>query len=235
VPAPVKLGMAALVAFALFRRRSTSARATAARNDSPPPVRGPEFDGLALGEPVSPELALVDSSIRERLVAGNTSDAGTPETPALSPSASKDEVVARGGRRRGRQIVVGLTALVVAAVAATTIYTHRERSLTAPGAGPGRASPDGPSDGTRSSGRAFAWAPVANVSSYKVAILKNDKIVYSEATSVPRLTVPTHWRRGGRTLSLTPGTYEWYVWPVFRSGNTDRRGPPVVATTFSIG
>lgn len=182
---------------------------------------------------MSPELALIDSSIRERLVAKDPTEAPTPATLPSAP----DEEIFPATRRRGRhRILVGLVALAVVAFAATAIYIHRERSVAEPGIAAGPPHSGGtPSTATPSAGRAFAWAPVVNATSYDVAILSDGKTVYRETTSVPRLTVPARWSQNGKMVSLTAGTYQWFVWPVFGSGAAHRRGAPVVATTFNVG
>jgi len=127
---------------------------------------------------------------------------------------------ARRSRRRGRaRLAVGLVLLVAALVAAGAA-TMLIRRADAPAAPP--------------VSRTFAWAPVAGASAYDVEIRRDAAIVYSMRTTVPHVRVPAHWTRGAQTYALTPGTYQWYVWPVRRSGTGARRGAAVVATTFAV-
>ena len=104
--------------------------------------------------------------------------------------------------------------MVVAGVAATVLIRRADR--------PAAAAPVA---------RNFAWAPVAGATGYDVEIQRDGTIVYSTRTTVPHIRVPARWTRGAESLSLTPGTYHWYVWPLKGS---DRRNPAVVATTFEI-
>jgi hypothetical protein len=97
-----------------------------------------------------------------------------------------------------------------------TVATHS--SATAPVSGP--------------SGRNFAWAPVKGASEYDVEIRRNGEVVYTAKTSVSHVRVPVQWERGGLKLTLSPGAYQWYVWPLLGAGG--RRGAAVVATTFLI-
>ena len=83
--------------------------------------------------------------------------------------------------------------------------------------------------------RLLVWAPVANAAGYTVEITRNGESVYAATTSVPRLLVPSQWRHNRRTVTLSAGTYRWYVWPVFRSGTTTRRSfAAVVASKLEI-
>jgi hypothetical protein len=60
----------------------------------------------------------------------------------------------------------------------------------------------------------FAWAPVAGAGSYHVELFDGPSKIYSADTRKPQLTVPVRWSVAGKSRSLTPGEYRWYVWPV---------------------
>lgn len=61
----------------------------------------------------------------------------------------------------------------------------------------------------------FAWAPDPDASGYHVELFRDSSRVFDADTKRPALTIPAHWRFGGRSRSLEPGDYRWYVWPVF--------------------
>ena len=85
------------------------------------------------------------------------------------------------------------------------------------------------------SSRLLVWAPVANASGYAVEVTRNGESVFSATTSVPHVRVPGQWRHAGRKVTLSPGTYHWYVWPVVRSGSSHRRATAaVVASNLEI-
>lgn len=184
---------------------------------------------------VSPELALVDATIRDRLI---EEDEGPSEDRVEEPIRGADgsEANPPTKRRRGR-VVVG--AAVLAAVVAVVAAGIR---LQASGGGASRAetsttttTPTAVSPAaSRSTGRNFAWAPVRGASEYDVEIRRNSGVVYTATTSAPHVTVPAQWVRAGRKLELSPGTYSWYVWPVLTDGSRRRRGAAVVATTFVV-
>ncbi len=81
----------------------------------------------------------------------------------------------------------------------------------------------------------LGWPPVAKASAYVVEITHNGESIYSATTSVPHVHVPGRWRRDGHTVTLAPGTYSWYVWPILRVGSTTRKSTPtVVASKLEI-
>ena len=85
------------------------------------------------------------------------------------------------------------------------------------------------------SSRVFAWGPVANATGYTVEITRKGESVFSAATIAPHISVPTHWRHAGRNMTLSPGTYDWYVWPIVRSGTTTRTSTTaIVASNLEI-
>ena len=101
----------------------------------------------------------------------------------------------------------------------------------------GRTTPTVPKAGASgpSSSRSLAWAPVASATGYTVEITGNGEAVYSATTSVPNVRVPDRWRRDGRSMTLSPGTYRWYVWPVFGSGGERHQGrKAIVASVLAI-
>jgi hypothetical protein len=219
----VKLGFAALVALFMYRQRSRVVVGAA-------PVAAPD-------DPISPELVLIDSSLRERLV---LEDAYVEaEVPEVS-SAGAADIRGEGGpftRRRTLTAAVLLVAAVTVGVGITLLLTgHRSTSAHRSVPVVSTASPSSPTTSPRigSAGRDFAWAPVKGASRYDVQIRRAGKIIYSATTSAPRVRIPREWQRSGRTLVLSPGAYQWYVWPVAGSGAGSRRGAAVVATTFTI-
>jgi hypothetical protein len=60
--------------------------------------------------------------------------------------------------------------------------------------------------------RNFAWAPVAGASGYHVEFFLGSSLVFSTDTIRPSIALPATWRLAGRTRSLVPGEYRWYVW-----------------------
>lgn len=60
----------------------------------------------------------------------------------------------------------------------------------------------------------FAWAPSPGASGYHVELFHGALKVFAADTTRPALTIPGSWIFGGRSRSLEPGDYRWYVWPV---------------------
>jgi len=232
---PLTLGLAALAALVVYRKRTgrePGARgALVVRRAA---LTGAAVLGATLDDPVSPELALVDSALRDRLSLDTEAAQATVEEPQPTPDADGRHDRKGETHRRYRRFVVASVILVAAAIVAALAVAHVDEHG---GSGAARAtttatlSPSTAAGEHRSVGRDFAWAPVRGASGYDVEIQRNGEIVYATRTSVAHLTVPLRWKLGGPTRSLSPGTYRWYVWPVVRG----RRGPAVVATTFQLG
>ena len=66
--------------------------------------------------------------------------------------------------------------------------------------------------------RRFAWAPVDGAVGYHVELFRGNDRVLARDTKAPVLELAPSWRYQGRTVTLTPGEYRWYVWPVTASG-----------------
>jgi len=66
--------------------------------------------------------------------------------------------------------------------------------------------------------RRFAWAPVDGAVGYHVELFRGNDRVLAQDTKEPILELAPSWRYQGRTVTLTPGEYRWYVWPVTASG-----------------
>lgn len=60
----------------------------------------------------------------------------------------------------------------------------------------------------------FAWAPVPDASGYHVELFRGSSKVFEAETRRPSVTVPARWSFDGRSDSLRPGDYRWYVWPL---------------------
>jgi hypothetical protein len=69
-------------------------------------------------------------------------------------------------------------------------------------------------------GQTFVWAATAGAAAYEFQLFRGNTRVFRARAVEPRLELPGRWRQGGRTQTLTPGTYRWYVWPI--SSRTNR-------------
>jgi hypothetical protein len=83
----------------------------------------------------------------------------------------------------------------------------------------------------RALARRFAWAPVQGASAYRVEIHSGSTRIFTRVTSKPQVTVPATWVSEGKRVSLEPGEYNWYVWPI-ESGRRASRA--VVQASLSI-
>jgi len=53
---------------------------------------------------------------------------------------------------------------------------------------------------------------------YHVELFRGNDRVLAQDTKEPVLELAPSWRYQGRNVTLTPGEYRWYVWPVTASG-----------------
>ena len=132
----------------------------------------------------SPELALIDSTLRERLARASPAPVRVPYTAEAPPEVTP-------GSRRVRLAALVVSALLVAVGGAWYLIarTGSPTKGSAPAAAP----------------RVFAWAPVAGIRRYAVEIRRSGVVIFAARTTEPRLTLK---------FTLSRGTYQWYVWPV---------------------
>ncbi len=158
--------------------------------------------------------------------------------------------ISRAGRRRSVAFAGGATAgaLVIALLVgvrvdlggapagADTVVLEAPISESAPEA-PVEADEASPSPVDRTppppapAPQRFAWAPASGAASYHVELFLGSSKVFETGTRQPAVTVPARWRFEGRTRTLVPGDYRWYVWPV-RSGR--RSGTAIVQARLVV-
>jgi hypothetical protein len=63
-------------------------------------------------------------------------------------------------------------------------------------------------------GQTFVWAAAPGSAAYEFQLFRGNARIFRARALEPRLELPGRWRQGGRTQTLTPGTYRWYVWPI---------------------
>jgi hypothetical protein len=93
------------------------------------------------------------------------------------------------------------------------------------------ASP--PAAATKSEARTFAWAPAPGATGYEIQLFRGNDRVLVERTGETKLKIGPRWTYEGRTMSLQPGRYRWYVWPLGAGGARSDR--PVVQARVLIG
>jgi len=116
-------------------------------------------------------------------------------------------------------VVIAVVAFAMAAVSGG----HREPDAVAGAPANVRATsmeqskvrPADPVPGSVSGGaRRFAWAPVKAAEGYHVELYRGSDRVFAGESRVPTISVPARWTYAGKTRTLAPGDYRWYVWPV---------------------
>jgi hypothetical protein len=67
---------------------------------------------------------------------------------------------------------------------------------------------------TRPEPQRFAWAPSPGADGYHVELFRGDERIFASEARRPGITVPARWSFEGRSRTLGPGRYRWYVWSV---------------------
>ena len=98
-----------------------------------------------------------------------------------------------------------------------------------------RAALTTPLDGARlSAPPRLDWSAVPRATYYNVQIFRNGKKVLSAWPTSTSFRLARTWKFDGRTQTLSPGRYRWYVWPGFGARSDGRYGKPVGTRTFVV-
>ena len=149
--------------------------------------------------------------------------------------------LANRASRRGltrRLLVAAVAAVALAAMATAGVYLgllisgHPPSVLNGAAVtarlNRGRLVPAAARSNGAAAGTLLGWSPVAHASLYTVELTRHGQVVYSATTQRPHVNLPSRWRRDGRPMALSPGTYRWFAWPIVRSGTATRKLAPVV-------
>jgi hypothetical protein len=102
--------------------------------------------------------------------------------------------------------------------AVETVPAVAAPAFTPPAPAPPAGKPSRPRNRTpavsRPVARPFAWAPSPGASAYHVELFRGAERVFAAQTKKPAIDVPARWQFAGRSQTLEPGSYRWYVWPV---------------------
>jgi hypothetical protein len=72
----------------------------------------------------------------------------------------------------------------------------------------------GPAEGARVTVPVvLRWKAMLRSTFYNVQVYRGKAKIFSSWPTRPKLVLPGKWRFGGKLVRLTPGTYQWFVWP----------------------
>ena len=80
----------------------------------------------------------------------------------------------------------------------------------------------------------LAWARDAEADYYNLQLLRNGVRIFAAWPVKPTFTLKKSWKYGGRNYKLSPGRYEWYVWPGFGQRTAANYGALLGVRTFLI-
>jgi hypothetical protein len=76
----------------------------------------------------------------------------------------------------------------------------------------------------------LAWAPTAGASAYEVELLRDSKPVFHTRTTLTSMIVKVRTHGSAPVGALTPGAYEWIVWPIVHG----HRATPTVQSKLNL-
>ena len=101
-----------------------------------------------------------------------------------------------------RYLIVSVDKTGNQSIGVAALATARRIMLYAPGIGARVSTPV-----------ILRWRPSVKSSFYNVQLYRRGKKIFSSFPGGAKLIVPSKWKYGGRAFILTPGRYDWYVWP----------------------
>ena len=93
-----------------------------------------------------------------------------------------------------------------------------------------------PADGAHvTSPPTLHWRRAPSATYYNVQLYRNGQKIFSSWPGSNHLTLQRQWVFRGRSFTLTPGAYRWYVWPGFGPHRAQKYGSPLGSSTFHLG
>ena len=80
----------------------------------------------------------------------------------------------------------------------------------------------------------LTWVATPGTTYYNVQLWRGSRKILSAWPTKTRLALRRRWRYDGRSLSLTAGTYRWYVWPGVGAREEVTYGPLLGMQSFTI-
>jgi hypothetical protein len=80
----------------------------------------------------------------------------------------------------------------------------------------------------------LTWTAVPKATYYNVQLYRDGKKILTAWTRHPKLRLEPSWKYDGHAYRLTPGTYQWYVWPGYDLPSANRYGKIVGSRTFVV-
>jgi hypothetical protein len=186
---------------------------------------------LQLSEPISPELVLVDPSLRRRVLGAHANSAALVRPSPMMSYVGGSGPVDREPQPRVRSayrvlidvretaslfFVVGALAaagFLIALVITPRSATMRPQRVMGQAISPGAFAPAHALD-ISAQGQRIAWAPTAGATAYDVEVARNGVPVFVTRRSSTTMLIAIQGQSGASGLALAPGTYNWYVWRV---------------------
>jgi len=217
--------------------------------------------GRAMGEPISPELVLVDPELAHRARAAlgqhdatlHRADSAPEHRARAAPPQDERQDVGplhtevtpirplRPPRNRCvvPSLLSGLLGALIVALAISFKSTPGYYMPPVPSTDsdaatqpPATVAPATTSESAPSKRARVSWKPERDAVGYEVALVRGSRTLYRAYSLQTSLELPARWSFRGREYALDPGVYRWLVWPVRAGGARD--ASPTVRRTLVI-
>ena len=190
-------------------------RLTGGASESPPGKGGTAAVGAP---PVAPKSGTKAKAASTKKAAAKKQSAQSKPKPKTKPAATKPQTTQKPSGANGTtKPKTSVAPKPKAQASSKTRAATKPKATTKPKASatPPEKTAVAPAAAET---RRFAWAPVDGAVGYHVELFRGNDRVLAKDTKEPVLELAPSWRYQGRTVTLTPGEYRWYVWPVTASG-----------------
>jgi hypothetical protein len=93
----------------------------------------------------------------------------------------------------------------------------------------------GPSEGARvTTPVVFHWRAKPRSTFYNLQVYRGKTKIFSAWPKRPKLVLPGRWHYGGKLVRLTPGLYQWFVWPASGTRTRPHYGPIEGGSNFVV-
>ena len=160
---------------------------------------------------------------------GNSSTTGAPRTGTTTTAPTTTSATTTAPRPTKARPPAAPPQTTTSSVLGTTVGSTQPQRKP-PASAPARTTPTTPPATPAPSfkpTRNWAWAPVPNADYYVVEFTRGGKAFYKATPSEPRLSLPA-------SVVFVPGGYRWVVRAGFGPKASNRLGPPVVNSGFTV-
>jgi hypothetical protein len=189
--------------------------------------------GAAFTLLVRNEWRLLPREQTQSVEAATSPPRSTPTAPRPATTAATPAATATAPARTATTPARTATAPARTAKAPAPAATSPAPTSTAPAQTTGTTSATTAAPSPRpvaAPGQTFAWVAAPDAAGYEFQLFRGGERIFRKRVDEPRLELAVRWRQSGRTYTLEPGRYRWYVWPISKLTKRQSKVATVQAT-----